>query len=187
LHRKSRRLSLPSSAVKCSRSAASARAPASSLRALRRVWMRRIGAIEERAGVREHHLVGAQLHHAHLGTRGRPPWSHGRHQRRLRIGLLQVFEDQGRIEQRDVAVDQHRHLALGIGGEHVRVLRLIAALLGEGHHHALESEALLAERDLHLAREQAQGPGIEFHVGRSVVLSRALYAGLLTISDNRPR
>src|SRR6185437_12573785 len=84
-------------------------------------------------------------------------------ERRRRIGILEIFEDESRIEEGEIAVDQHWDLTLGIGRQHVGMLGRIARRLGERHHHPLELERFLGERDLDLAGEEAERAGIELH------------------------
>ena len=63
-------------------------------------------------------------------------------ERRRGIGILEILEDQRRIEEGEIAVDQHRDLALGIRRQHVGMLGAVAGLLRERHHHAAASRRL---------------------------------------------
>jgi hypothetical protein len=79
------------------------------------------------------------------------------------VGILQIFEDDCRIKERQIVVDQHWHLALRIGGDDVRVLRSVAFSLRERHLDAFEIDALFMKGDFDLPGEQAEGSGIEPH------------------------
>ena len=54
---------------------------------------------------------------------------------KIRIAVLEVLEDDRRVEQLHLAVHQDRHLALRVDGEDVRVLRLVALRPVERHRH----------------------------------------------------
>ena len=108
---------------------------------------------------REVDLVGLVLQQA--GARAR--LGIGRPQRRLGLDRLEVLEDLRRIEDLDVAVDQHRHLALGIDAQHLGMLGLVQRLHLEGHHDELEGEPLLMGCNLGLGAEHAERSGIELH------------------------
>jgi hypothetical protein len=82
---------------------------------------------------------------------------------RLRMALFEVLEDQRRVVDDDVAVDQHRHLALGVERHHVRMMGLIAVLEAPADLDPLVGESLLVEGHADLRGEEAEGAGIQLH------------------------
>jgi len=98
-------------------------------------------------------MIGFVLEEA----RPRPLDPRLRPERRLRAQLLEILEDLGRIEDLEIAMDQHRHLALRINAYDLGVLGLVETLHVERDHHELEVEPLLMRRDLGLGAEHAQG------------------------------
>jgi len=95
-------------------------------------------------------------------VRGRAP-CFGGPQRRLGLHDLEIFEDLSRVEELQIAVDQHRNLALGIDAQHLGMLGLIERLHLERHHDQLDTELLLKGCDLGLGAEHAERSGIELH------------------------
>src|SRR5579875_3535167 len=90
--------------------------------------------------------VAELLDHAHACTRGRP----AREQRRLGPAILDVLEDDRRVEDRRVAVEERGHLEPRARGRKGRVAA------EEIRKPRLEGDALLEERDLHLLRVGGQ-------------------------------
>ena len=117
----------------------------------------RAGAMHQGAQCLQHDLVGIEL----VEPAARPLDRRLRHQPRLGIGLVEIFEDDGGVVEHEPAIAQHRHLSLRIECQHLGMLRIVARRLVERHHDPFEGQSLLSQRDLDLAREQAQRPGIQ--------------------------
>src|SRR4030095_8712226 len=83
--------------------------------------------------------------------------------RRARIAILEVLEDQRRVVEREVAIDQARHLGLRIDGDDVRMMRQVAVALAPADLDALVRQRLLGERDADLGGEEAERPRVELH------------------------
>jgi hypothetical protein len=109
---------------------------------------------------REVDLIRLHLQQARAGAR----LGLGRPQRRRGLDGLEVLEDLGRIEDFQVAIHQHGHLALGVDARHLGVLGLVEGLHFERHHHKFEIDALLMQCNLGLGTEHAERTGVQFHV-----------------------
>src|SRR5262249_45699687 len=112
--------------------------------------------------------------HPHAGTRRRRLGQ----QRRLRPAILDVLEDDRRIEDRDLAVEECGHLAPRARGGEGRVGTEQVGQL------RLERNALLEERDLHLLRVRREGMLVELHhAWTESTPDRPVPAGPLTSAD----
>src|SRR5665213_3852225 len=80
--------------------------------------------------------------------------------------MFKVFEYLSRVEDLNVAVNQHRHLALGVNSKHFRMLRFIAKIVRKRNHDEVDKKSLLQRRDVRLRAEHAEGSGIERHMRR---------------------
>ena len=79
-----------------------------------------------------------------------------RPQRRIGLQVFEIFEDLRGIEDLDRAVDQHRHLALGVDAQHFGMFGVVTLRRIVRHHDEVEVEPLLERRDLHLGAEHAE-------------------------------
>jgi hypothetical protein len=99
-----------------------------------------------------------------------------REEMRLRLLLLQVLDDDGRVVERDAAVEQRRDLAARVRRE--QLLRLGRdARAAQRQRDLFERDALLVERDADLRGVRAQSVRVELHCfvssGRTMVVRRA--------------
>jgi hypothetical protein len=97
----------------------------------------------------------------------RPRGGAGRPQGGLRLEVLEILEDLGRIEDLQRPVDQHRHLPLGIDPHDVGMFGLVQPFHFERHHDEFEVDALFERRDLRLRAEHAQRAGKQAHRRRA--------------------
>src|SRR5439155_1558251 len=83
----------------------------------------------------------------------------------LRVAILEILAADGRIEDRDLTVDQHGNLAVPTHRQELRWLRPPERLPAPWHHERLVPELLFRERDAYLGAERTQHPGPELHAG----------------------
>src|SRR5471032_3639328 len=87
--------------------------------------------------------------------------------------VLEIFQDDGRVEDARLAIDQSRHFEARTGGGE-RAGRVARAQ--RLRRFEVEGEALLAQRDLHFLRIGRQRMFVEQHHGNSSLTSTAALA-----------
>jgi hypothetical protein len=114
--------------------------------------------------VREVDLVGLELEPARAGA----ALDIARPQRRLGREVFEVLEDLRRVEDFEIAVDQDRHLLLGVDADDVGVLGAIARAGLVGDHHQLDVERFSSAAISTLAPNMLSGP--EYRIGRELAV-----------------
>jgi hypothetical protein len=83
------------------------------------------------------------------------------------MAILEILEDERRVVEREIAVDEDGNLPFRIQPHDLGMLRLVPGGPAEGNGDELVLEPLLVERDAHLAGEEAERSGVESHGQRN--------------------